>query len=111
MRRTFLDPGAFRHELSLQSAQSTGDGAGGFSESWTEIATVFARIEPVSANSFFRAAQRLEEAAHDITIRFRADVTSGMRFEKLGRTFEILTVIDPDETGRYLICTAKEDAR
>ena len=30
-----------------------------------------------------------------------------MRFTKLGRRFDILTVHDPDETGRYLVCRAE----
>ena len=111
MLSTFLDPGMLRHELSLQQAQRTGDGAGGFVESWAEIATVFARIEPVSANSFFRADQRLERATHSITIRYRSDVASGMQFVKAGRNFLILTVIDPDETARYLVCTTREEGR
>lgn len=111
MLSTFLDPGMLRHELSLQSAQRLDDGSGGFSESWVEVATVFARLDPMRSRSFFRADQRLEEATHRITIRHRDDVESGMRFEKQGRRFLILTVGDPDESGRYLVCTTKEDSR
>ncbi len=111
MLTTFLDPGMLRHELSLQSAQRAGDDAGGFAEAWVEIATVFARLEPAQAKSFFRAGQRMEEVTHQITIRHRADVASGMRFELQGRAFLILSISDPDETGRYLICMTKEDGR
>lgn len=111
MRGAFVDPGLLRHELSLQSAQLAADSLGGFSETWVVVATVFGRIEPVDARSFFGAAQRMEEATHEITIRYRTDVSSGMRFEKQGRGFLVMSVIDPDETGRYLICTTKEDGR
>jgi head-tail adaptor len=31
-----------------------------------------------------------------------------MRLTKAGRVFEIVTVHDPDETGRYLVCRTKE---
>ncbi|MEX0345047.1 MAG: phage head closure protein [Rhizobiaceae bacterium] len=111
MQTSFLDPGMLCHELSLQFALRIDDGSGGFAENWSELATVFARIEPAGAKSLFAAGQRLEQATHNITIRFRDDVTSGMRFEKSGRTFLILNVTDPDETGRYLICITREDAR
>ncbi|MEZ5810878.1 MAG: phage head closure protein [Rhizobiaceae bacterium] len=111
MRSTFIDAGMLRHELSLQAAVATGDGTGGYAESWVEIATVFARLVPVAVDSLFRADQRLERVTHEITIRHRDDVASGMRFERQGRTFLILTVSDPDETGRYLICTTREDGR
>ena len=39
MRVQFIDPGAFRTELSLQRAALVPDGAGGHTESWSEIAT------------------------------------------------------------------------
>jgi SPP1 family predicted phage head-tail adaptor len=35
-------------------------------------------------------------------------VASGMRFTRAGRIFDIVTVHDPDETGRYLVCRVKE---
>ena len=108
MPTEFIDPGALRHELALEAVSLTPDGAGGHTESWTEVATLFARIEPVSAISRFGADQTLESVTHRMTVRHRADLRSGMRFNRLGRIFEILTVHDPDETGRYLVCRTKE---
>ena len=108
MPTEFIDPGALRHELALEAASLAADGAVGQTESWTEDATLFARIEPVSAASRFGADQRLENVTHRMTVRHRADLRSGMRFNRLGRIFEILTVHDPDETGRYLVCRTKE---
>jgi len=106
-----LDPGLLRVELALQEASLTSDGMGGHTETWTTIATVFARIEPVGARSAFGADQTIETVTHRITIRRREDIRSGMRFVKYGRIFEIATVHDPDETGRYLVCNAKEEGR
>lgn len=106
-----LDPGKRRYEFALQQAALTSDGMGGHVESWTTVATVFGRIEPISAQSRFGADQRLETVTHRITIRQRDDVRSGMRFVKQGRIFEIMTIYDPDETGRYLVCSAKEEGR
>ena len=54
MRTLFLDPGSLRSELALQANTPVPDGLGGHAESWAEIATVFARIEPVSATSTLR---------------------------------------------------------
>lgn len=111
MRSEFIDPGRLRHEVALESASLTPDGMGGHTESWMEFATVFARIEPVDAESRFGAGQSREAATHRFTIRYRGDVASGMRFTRGGRVFEIMTVHDPDETGRYLVCRTKEDGR
>jgi SPP1 family predicted phage head-tail adaptor len=110
MRET-IDPGQFRTELSLQQANIASDGMGGHAESWSEVAKVFARLEPVSAQSAFQADQTIEIVTHKITLRARNDLASGMRFVLGSRVFEILTVYDPDETGRYLVCRTREKGR
>ncbi|MEQ1950715.1 phage head closure protein [Mesorhizobium sp. CN2-181] len=109
MRAAFVDPGALRTELSLQSAVLAGDGLGGHTTAWQEVATVFGLIEPVSQASRFGADQVLEENTHRITIRHRSGVAAGMRFVWQARVFDILTVHDPDATGRYLACRVRED--
>lgn len=111
MRASFIDPGALRTELALEKAEGMPDGAGGHTESWIEIATVLAHVEPVSARAFFGADQRMKAVTHRITMRSRADVAPGMRFRRQGRHFHVLTTHDPDETGRYVVCTAREDGR
>lgn len=104
----FIDPGALRTELVLEAAQLAGDGAGGHVETWHEVTRVWARLEPVSASARFGADQTLEEVTHRVTLRFREGVASGMRFFRQGRIFEIVTVHDPDETRRYLVCRTRE---
>ncbi|WP_246727685.1 phage head closure protein [Chelativorans sp. Marseille-P2723] len=107
----FIDPGRFRTELKLQKAKTVQDGLGGHSVEWREIGVVLAHVEPVSAQSRFRAGQFHETVSHRITLRFRQDVRSGMRFVKQGRALEIVGVQDADETGRYLICLTREEGR
>ena len=109
MRAEFIDPGAFRREVTLEAAVLVADGAGGHVQEWEEVATLFARIEPLSATSRFGADQTLETVTHRVTLRHRDGVTSGMRLTRLGRIFDIVTVHDPDETGRYLVCRVREE--
>lgn len=108
MQALFIDPGRFRSELALEACAPIEDGIGGYAESWTETATLFGMIEPVSAGSMFGAGQSLETVTHRVTIRHRSGVESGMRLRKQDRLFEIVTVHDPDDSGRYLICRVKE---
>ena len=35
-------------------------------------------------------------------------VAAGMRFVRHARIFDIVTVHDPDDTGRYLVCRVRE---
>ena len=104
----YLDPGELNTELSLQQSMTVYDETGGFAESWTEMAVLFAKIEPVSAKATFEADQTAETVTHRITMRWMAGVASGMRFAKSERLFEISTVHDPDETARYLVCEVTE---
>ncbi len=108
MLSVLLDPGQLRHELMLQATTPLADGIGGHTDVWNEVALVFGMIEPVTATSIIGADQSLETVTHRITIRGREDVRSGMRFAKGSRVFDIATVHDPDETGRYLVCRVRE---
>jgi SPP1 family predicted phage head-tail adaptor len=45
---------------------------------------------------------------HRIWIRHAAGVVAGKQFRKGARVFDIVTVHDPDETARYLVCRVKE---
>ena len=108
MSTLFVDPGLLRSELALQTSTPAPDGLGGHTENWAEIATVFARIEPVSATSSFGPDQTVETVTHRVTLRWRNGVAAGMRFVRQARIFDIVTVHDPDDTGRYLVCRARE---
>jgi len=111
MNATFIDPGRLRTELALQECVVTSDGLGGHGETWSEIASVFAMVEPVGAQSVFGAGQSLETVTHRVTIRRRDGVASGMRFVRQERVLEIVPVHDPDETSRYLVCRVREEER
>lgn len=112
MRRALsIDPGRFRTELVLEQVGDTSDGMGGEVETWSAVATVFAGLEPVAARSVFGADQTLETVTHLVTLRQEEDVRSGMRFTRGARVFDILTVYDPDETGRYFLCETRENGR
>lgn len=108
MRSVFLDPGRLRTELSLQAAARVSDGQGGFAETWSEVGSVFALVEPVAARDVFAADRPGAEATHRVTIRARGDVAAGMRFARGARVFPILAVHDPDESGRFLVCRTRE---
>ena len=111
MKARFIDPGRVRTQLSLEAVTRSPAGLGGHAETWGEVASVMADLVPARADTRFGAGQRLETMTHDVTLRFRADVASGMRLRLGARSFDILTVHDPDETGRYLVCRTREIGR
>ncbi|WP_269932233.1 phage head closure protein [Aminobacter sp. HY435] len=108
MRVSFIDPGALRSEFALEQCVTTPDDFGAQSESWVEVATLFAHVEPIAAQSIFGAGQTIETATHRVTTRWRTGLASGMRLRRNLRVLDIITVHDPDETRRYLVCGVKE---
>lgn len=109
MATEFIDAGRLSSELILEARAETPDGYGGHADQWNEIAAVWGRIEPVSTASPLWADKRLAEVTHRITIRFRDDVGAGMRFRRNSRRFDIRMLVDPDESGRYLVCLTREE--
>lgn len=111
MRSEFIDPGRLRTELIVEDVVAAGDGAGGVVETWVEVATLFAHVEPVRARTRFGADQHQVDISHRITIRHRDGILRRMRFRNRERVFEIRSLVDPDESGRYLVCETREAGR
>lgn len=110
MRGRFLDPGKLRHEMVMEDPVRAADALGGQIVTWTEVATLWAHLEPATANPVDRADAEEAEITHRIVLRFDARVWRGRRLRKGGRIFAIRAVRDLDETGRYLLCLTREES-
>ena len=104
------DPGWLRHRVAIETATGTPDTAGGESLAWSTLATVWAHLEPNAADERIVADRLSGVVSHQVTMRWRDDVTGGMRIAYRGRTFRILAVGDPDESRRYLVAKTEEEA-
>jgi SPP1 family predicted phage head-tail adaptor len=108
MNMTFLDPGQLTARLDLESAVETPDGQGGATVAYQVGSSHWARLEPIAAELVELGTVDRQTATHRIWIRHAAGVAPGKRFRKGARIFDIVTVQDPDETGRYLVCRVRE---
>ncbi len=100
--------GALRSRLTIEAPIDAPDDIGGFVRGFAPLAQVWGRIETLNANAQF-VEQRIEQARRiAVTIRWRADVTSQMRFDFRGRKLLIISVEDTDETRRFLRCLCEE---
>jgi SPP1 family predicted phage head-tail adaptor len=102
------DPGWLRHRIVIEAASGTPDEGGGETRIWSTLATVWAHIEPVDGDERGIADHLAGVVTHQVSIRWRDDVSGGMRLAYRGRLFRILAVFDPDETRRYLVIKAEE---
>lgn len=103
-----IDPGSLHHRLSIEAEAQVPDGYGGFTTDWMHQFNVWAAIRPLSATRSEEAGSRIHAVTHEITIRSRDGIAAGMRFTGSGGVFEIITLHDPDGSGRYLLCRAIE---
>lgn len=106
-----LDPGAFTARLVLEAPVATPDGQGGAEIAHAAVASVWTRIEPLRASVAEAAGAEAATITHRVWLRYRTDVTGGMRLRKGARVLAIRAWRDPDETRRYLVCDCEETAR
>ena len=69
-----IDPGALAARLVLERPVETPDGQGGVERSFDALATVWGRIEPVSARAVEVAGTLPVTLTHRIWLRHRADL-------------------------------------
>ena len=112
--------GSLNRRLHLQKVAMTPDSEGVSSEAWTDVDLVWAHVSPVGAQELVAAAESEVRITHDVTIRWRKDVTAKMRFfygetshgpggalENV-RIFLIHSLLDQDEAHRELDCKCEE---
>ncbi len=100
--------GTFRHKVSIQQALRSYDGGGGASETWQTIADVWANICPLSGRKAVKAQKLEGTISHQVTLRWRDDVTPDMRLLYGARELEIDSVRDTGERNRRLVCMCVE---
>lgn len=102
--------GALRHRLKLQAANDVSDETGGFDRSYQTIAYVWGRVSPISANMQF-IEQRFEQTTvFQVDLRWRSDITPGMRLVFRDRILLIHAVRDADSARRLLTCACEENS-
>lgn len=97
-----MNAGKLRHRATIQQLVNTDDGAGGSIETWQNVATVWAAIEPLRGNERYTAQQVQSTLTHKVTIRYREGIKPQMRLTYKGRIFDIESVIDIEERHRWL---------
>lgn len=110
-----MSVGKMQHRLTIQTPSRTGDGGGGGSTTWTDVDTVWGRIEGKTGNETFFGDQLEGRSTYQITIRFRRGITNKHRlvysYEVKGkaysRTFNVNRVDNKGEKDRFLVlyCT------
>lgn len=97
-----MNAGKLRHRVTIQQLVKTDDGYGGIVETWQDVATVWAAVEPLRGNERYRAQQVQAELTHKVIMRYRAGIKPQMRLLYGNRIFEIEAVIDVEERHKWI---------
>jgi len=106
-----MNAGKLRHRVTIQELVRADDGYGGIIETWQDVATVWAAVEPLRGSERYRAQQVQAELSHKVTMRYRAGVKPQMRLLHNGRVLNIEAVIDAEERHRWLELLCSEVIR
>lgn len=103
-----MQAGKLRHRVTIQQPTSVTDSYGGQSQTWSDVATVWASVEPLSGNERWRAQQVQPGISHKVTLRYRAGINSSMRIVHEARNLNIDAVLNTDERNIELVLMCME---
>lgn len=89
--------GRLRHRVTIQQQSSTQDGYGEQVNTWSNLKTVWASVEPLQGRERFAAQQVQTETTTRIKMRYLAGIESKMRVAYGTKTYDIMSVIDLEE--------------
>lgn len=92
-----MKAGDLRHRIIIQQLAEAENDMGDIVQVWTDFATVRASVEPLTGREYLSAQQVTSETSGRIRMRYKAGVMATMRVLFGGRTYRILSVINPEE--------------
>ena len=100
--------GKFRHFITLQGQGTSRDAGGGISSGFSTIASVYANVVPKSGKEVYKQGKLVGSVTHEITIRYRTDITNASRISFNNKLFNIRSIIDIEQRNRYLKLMCEE---
>ena len=102
--------GELEHRLEILTDNSSTDSMGGRIPNWSTAVTIWGRITPLSGKQRSQLANIDSSISHEITIRYRPDLTfsSDMLIRYNGREFAIKSLYNIDEQNNYIKIMAVE---
>lgn len=103
-----MEAGKLRHQVTIQSKSETTDAFGGPVDTWADVATVWANVEPLQGRELVNAQTVNAETTTRITMRYLTGVIPANRIIFEGKFYNLQAVIDPELKHRELIIMASE---
>jgi SPP1 family predicted phage head-tail adaptor len=101
--------GKMRHRIAIKSLSTTQDSFGEQVETYTDVCTVWASVEPLVGKEYFVAEQANSEVSIKVRIRYRTGINDKMVVFFGSRKLLIVSPpINSYEKNRELILMCKE---
>lgn len=100
--------GTLRHRITIQNKTTIKDTVGQEKETWVDLATVWASIEPLKGREYFAAHAVNAENTIKIRIRYYPGLKPTHRIKYGTRIFDIQSVINVDERNIEMILMCVE---
>lgn len=103
-----MEAGRLRHRVTIQQKSATTDAFGGRVETWADIATVWASVEPLQGRELASAKATYPEVTAKITMRYRDNVTEVNRIKFENKYYNLTPGNDKDMKHTELVFLASE---
>jgi SPP1 family predicted phage head-tail adaptor len=110
---TLVRSGDLNRRVTLQQRSTSQDSFGERSQTWLDVMTVWAAIEPLSGRELELAQKLSSEVTHRLTVRYQSSLTdtravAGMRALYKSRIFNIQAAMNEDEANVRIHLLATE---
>ena len=100
--------------LQLEEVRRISDGAGGYTESWVALGTLWADVKAGTGRDVAGVEVTLSSVPYRITVRGAPQGAPSrprpdQRFRDGARVFRILAVTEEDRGGQFLTCFSREE--
>ena len=100
--------GALRHQIWIKGPTITTDANAEVTTAWGTVTVCWAAIEPLRGREWIASGMENSEITAKGWIRYVSGIKPTMQVYYGTRTFEIVSVINPDERNRELELRLKE---
>lgn len=100
--------GLLRERVTIRQPTVTLDEIGSPSTTFADVATVWARVEPIRLDEQQYAERQVAYGRYRVTMRYRSGLVYTMQIVWRGRTLNIDEIKNADERRRFLTLTCRD---
>lgn len=97
-----------RERVTFEQPVRTSDTMGGFTVSWSSVASVWAEVKQLSAGQSIERESVQHPVRYRVRIRYRSDITPAMRISYRSKILRITGITDEYQRRQSLVIEAIE---